>query len=370
MSAIASRTLTPTAAKKSLKYCIKKKRPAFLWGPPGIGKSDIVADMCKEMGGYLIDLRLSQCDQTDLRGVPYYNKDSNKMEWAQPVDLPSEELAEQYPIIFLFLDELNSAAPSVQGAAYQLILNRQVGTYKLPDNVVIIAAGNREGDRGVAYKMPTPLANRFVHFELRVDFDSWETWAVENRIHADIVGYMNSNKGDLNDFDPKSNSKSFATPRTWTFASELLDDECDEATMTDLLSGTIGEGLALKFLAHRRIAGKLPKAMDVLTGKVTSLEVDKKEISIAYSLVASCNYELKDAYERGTKDGKLDDFHKMADNYLGFLINNMLKEVQVMAIRTAMNVLHIPFQPAKLKNFKAFFDSVGKLVVKAQQAGA
>ena len=367
---IVAHTMTPNAAKKALRYCIKKKRPAFLWGPPGIGKSDIVEAMCNDMGGYLIDLRLSQCDQTDLRGVPYYNKDSNKMEWAHPVDLPTEELSEKYPIVFLFLDELNSAAPSVQGAAYQLILNRRVGTYTLPDNVVLIAAGNREGDRGVAYKMPTPLANRFVHFELRVDYDSWEQWAIENRIHADIVGYMNSNKGDLCDFDPKSNSKSFATPRTWTFASELLDDECDDVTMSDLMIGTIGEGLALKFLAHRRIANKLPKALDVLTGKVTKLDVEKKEISIAYSLVASCNYELKDAFEKGTKAGDLNEFHKMADIYLKFLLDNMLKEVQVMAIRTAMNVLHLPFQPAKLTNFKAFFDSVGKLVVKAQQAGA
>ena len=370
MSNIAAHTVTPNAAKSALRYCVKKKRPAFLWGAPGIGKSDIVESLCNEMGGFLIDLRLSQCDQTDLRGVPYFNKDSGLMEWAHPVDLPTEEMADRYPIVFLFLDELNSAPPSVQGAAYQLILNRRVGTYTLPDNVVLIAAGNREGDRGVAYKMPTPLANRFVHFELRVDFDSWSQWAAEKRIHADVVGYMEANKGDLCDFDPKSNSKSFATPRSWTFASELLDDDCDSTTMADLMIGTIGEGLALKFLAHRRIAGKLPKAADVLSGKITKLTVDKKEISIAYSLIASCNYELKDAHERGEKAGKLDDFHKMADNYIRFLLDNMLKEVQVMAIRTAMNVLHIPFQPAKLKNFKEFFDSVGKLVVKAQQAGA
>jgi len=122
--------------------------------------------------------------------MPYYSANDNTMKWAPPVELPSEEFAKKFSTIYLFLDELNSAAPAVQAAAYQLILNRKVGTYVLPDNVVIIAAGNREADKGVTYRMPAPLANRFVHLELAVDFNDWFEWAVANKIHKDVVGYL------------------------------------------------------------------------------------------------------------------------------------------------------------------------------------
>ena len=142
MSVSENRTVTPAETRSRLLRAFKVKRPVFLWGPPGIGKSELVADITEELGGHMIDLRLGQMEPTDIRGIPFYNKDNGKMDWAEPIDLPSEELASQYPIIVLFLDEMNSAAPSVQAAAYQLILNRRIGKYKLPDNVVMVAAGN------------------------------------------------------------------------------------------------------------------------------------------------------------------------------------------------------------------------------------
>jgi MoxR-like ATPase len=213
-------------------------------------------------------------EPTDIRGIPFYNKEVGKMDWAEPIDLPSEELASQYPIVVLFLDEMNSAAPSVQAAAYQLILNRRIGKYVLPENVVMVAAGNRESDKGVTYRMPTPLANRFIHQEMKTDFASWQDWAVTHNIHKDIIGYLGSNKQDLYDFDPKSLSRAFATPRSWSFVSEILSDEDgDEDTLTNLISGTIGEGLAIKFNAHRKVSGRMPKPEDILSGKVTTLDV-------------------------------------------------------------------------------------------------
>ena len=168
------RTVTATQAKKSLLKAFAVKRPIFLWGPPGVGKSDLVAKVAEDLGGPVIDIRLGQCEPTDIRGVPYYNRDLNKMDWAEPVDLPTAELADQFPVVVLFLDEMNSAPPSVQAAAYQLILNRRIGRYELPDNVVIVAAGNRDSDRGVTYRMPTPLANRFIHQEMKCEFASWQ----------------------------------------------------------------------------------------------------------------------------------------------------------------------------------------------------
>jgi hypothetical protein len=299
-------------------------------------------------------------EPTDIRGIPFYNKDIGKMDWAPPVELPDEETASQYPIVVLFLDELNSAAPSVQSAAYQLILNRRIGKYKLPDNVVMVAAGNRESDKGVTYRMPTPLANRFIHQEMKVDFPSWLEWAVNNRVHKDVVGYLSFAKQDLYDFDAKSASRAFATPRSWTFVSQLLDDASDDDTTMNLIAGTVGEGLAVKFMAHKKVAGKMPNPADILSGKVKDLQV--KEVSAMYSLVISMCYELKGAIENKVEDKK---FHEMADNFLGYMMKNFETELTVMGARIALTTYDLPFLPTKLKNFDEFHQRFGKYILQA-----
>ena len=355
-----TRTVTAAQARKSLLKAFKVQRPLFLWGPPGIGKSELVENITRDLGGYMIDLRLGQMEPTDIRGIPFYNKDSGKMDWAPPVELPDDELASQYPVVVLFLDELNSAAPSVQSAAYQLILNRRIGKYKLPDNVVMVAAGNRESDKGVTYRIPTPLANRFIHQEMKVDFASWQEWAVLNKIHKDVVGYLSFAKQDLYDFDAKSASRAFATPRSWSFVSELLDDECDNDTLTNLIAGTVGEGLAVKFMAHRKVASKMPNPLDILKGKVKDLNV--KEVSAMYSLVISMCYELKAAVENKTADK---EFHDMADNFLGYMMKNFETELTVMGARIALTTYDLPFLPTKLKNFDEFHQRFGKYILQA-----
>jgi hypothetical protein len=355
-----TRTVTAVQARKSLLKAFQVKRPLFLWGPPGIGKSELVENITRDLGGYMIDLRLGQMEPTDIRGIPFYNKDSGKMDWAPPVELPDEELASQYPVVVLFLDELNSAAPSVQSAAYQLILNRRIGKYRLPDNVVMVAAGNRESDKGVTYRMPTPLANRFIHQEMKVDFASWQEWAVMNKIHKDVVGYLSFAKQDLYDFDAKSASRAFATPRSWSFVSELLDEEGDNDTLTNLIAGTVGEGLAVKFMAHRKVASKMPNPVDILKGKVKDLNV--KEVSAMYSLVISMCYELKAAVENKTADK---EFHEMADNFLGYMMKNFETELTVMGARIALTTYDLPFLPTKLKNFDEFHQRFGKYILQA-----
>jgi hypothetical protein len=356
-----TRTVTSVQARKSLLSAFKRQRPLFLWGPPGIGKSELVADITEELGGYMIDLRLGQMEPTDIRGIPFYNKDLGKMDWAPPIELPDEELAGQYPVVVLFLDELNSAAPSVQAAAYQLILNRRIGKYHLPKNVVMVAAGNRESDKGVTYRMPTPLANRFIHQEMKVDFASYQEWAVNNNIHKDVVGYLSFSKQDLYDFDAKSASRAFATPRTWTFVSELLqDDTSDDDTLMNMIAGTVGEGLAVKFMAHRKIAGRMPRPEDILSGKEKELNV--KEVSAMYSLVISMCYELKGAVERKVSDKQ---FHEMADNFFAYMMKNFETELVVMGARIALTTYNLPFQPTKLKNFDEFHQRYGKYILQA-----
>ena len=357
-----SRTVNSNGASRAIKKCFATKRPIFLWGPPGIGKSEVVAGITEELGGLMIDLRLGQMDPTDIRGIPFYNRELGKMDWAPPIDLPDEELASQYPIVVLFLDEMNSAAPGVQAAAYQLILNRRIGKYCLPDNVVMVAAGNRESDKGVTFRMPTPLANRFVHLEMKPEFAAWQEWAVKNQIHKDVVGYLSFAKQDLYDFDARSSSRAFATPRTWTFVSELLKDEdMDDTTATDLIAGTVGEGLAVKFMAHRKIAGKLPRPEDVLSGKEKDLKV--KEVSAMYSLVISMCYELKDTIDNKKADDK--KFHEMADNFFAYMMKNFETELVVMGARIALTTYNLPFQPTKLKNFDEFHQRYGKYILQA-----
>ena len=362
MAVSENRTVTSEEARIALQQCFKTKRPVFLWGPPGIGKSELVANMAEEMQGHMIDLRLGQMDPTDIRGIPFYNKEANVMDWAPPIELPTEELASQYPVIVLFLDEMNSAAPSVQSAAYQLILNRRVGKYKLPDNVVMVAAGNREGDKGVTYKMPSPLANRFVHLEMRPDFDAWQRWAVQNNIHKDVVGYVSFAKQDLFDFDPKSSSRAFATPRSWTFVSQLLESDLPTNIETDLVAGTVGDGTAVKFMAHRKVAGQMPNPRDILDGKVKELKV--KEISAMYSLTVSMCYELKDL---NTKKEKIssDEWHEKVDNFFKFMMENFTTELTVMGARVALTVYNLPFVPNKLKTFDEFHKRFGKYIVQA-----
>ena len=279
------------------------------------------------------------------------------MTWAPPAELPTDPNSKA----ILFLDELNSAPPAVQAAAYQLILNRKVGTYVLPKGVDIVAAGNRDGDKGVTYRMPAPLANRFVHLEMKVDFEDWQDWATINGIHPEVVGYVGFAKQDLYDYDPKSPSKSFATPRSWSFVSDLVaDDEIDTESLTNLVSGAIGDGLAVKFMAHRKIASKLPKPSEILDGKVKDLEI--KEVSAMYSLTVGLCYELK---ERADK--KVSDWDKMADRFFEYMMKNFPTELVVMGAKTALTNYDLPLDAQKMKSFDEFHSRFGKYVMNAME---
>lgn len=361
MSLSEMRTLSPAEARSRIMLCFKQQRPVFLWGPPGVGKSEVVENITQELGGLMYDVRLGQMEPTDIRGIPFFNKERGVMDWAPPVDLPDAETAAQYPIIVLFLDEMNSAAPSVQAAAYQLILNRRIGKYNLPDNVVVIAAGNRDSDKGVTYRMPAPLKNRFVHLNVRADFDSWMEWAVTRNIHSDVVGYLSFAKNKLTDFDPRSPSNAFATPRSWTFVSNFLYDEtATDVELMDLISGTIGEGLAGEFMAHRKVSSKMPNPADVLDGKVKKL--DTKEISAMYSLTIAMCYELKERHTKLGKD-KIAEWYPFADNFLKFIMDNFTTELTVMGARVALNTYQLPMVPNKVKAFVEFYERFGKYII-------
>jgi len=187
----------------SISALVEQKVPTFIWGAPGVGKSSIVKQISTKKDVGFIDLRLALMDPTDLKGIPFFDKDTHSALWAPPAFLPREGEG------ILFLDELNSAPPSVQASAYQLILDRKVGEYELPDGWAIVAAGNREGDRGVTYRMPAPLANRFVHFEMDIDTNEWRDWGYKNNLDERILSYIAYKNEHLFTFDATSDTKSF-----------------------------------------------------------------------------------------------------------------------------------------------------------------
>jgi len=263
--------------QESLSALVEQKVPTFLWGAPGIGKSSIVKQIAKEEGIGFIDLRLALMDPTDLKGIPFYDKESHTALWAPPAFLPREGEG------ILFLDELNSAAPAVQSSAYQLILDRRIGEYILPDGWAIVAAGNRDGDRGVTYRMPAPLANRFVHFELEVSVEDWREWAYKNEINSAIIAYISYKNEHLFCFDPKSSEKSFATPRSWEYVHNILQADLKPSVLLDVLSGAVGREVAVGFLSFIKVMQRLPDIDAVVSAKSQEYPED---IDVLYALAS------------------------------------------------------------------------------------
>ena len=258
----------------------------------------------------------------------------------------------------LFLDELNSAPPSVQAAAYQLVLNKRIGQYKLPHNVKIVAAGNRETDRGVTYRMPSPLANRFRHINMEVNFEDWSIWATNNKVHPDVIGYLTYSKADLFDFDPKTSSQAFATPRSWNYVSEILStegfDSASDFQQKAEVAGAIGEGMAIKFCEHRKIASQLPNPEDVLNGKVKKLDI--KEKSAQYSFAIGLCYELADLSDNGSEA----DFDKGVDYFFEFIMQNFEPELVIYSAKTVLADHDIDIKPRKLAGKKEFKEKYWK----------
>ncbi len=260
---------------QSLEALVSQKVPSFLWGAPGIGKSSIVKSIAQKKEIGFIDLRLALMDPTDLKGIPFYDKESHTALWAPPAFLPKSGEG------ILFLDELNSAAPSVQSSAYQLILDRRVGEYELPAGWAIVAAGNRDGDRGVTYRMPAPLANRFVHFEMEVSVDDWREWAYSVSLNPAIIAYISYKNEHLFTFEAKSSEKSFATPRSWEYVANILKSGISESLLLETVSGAIGREVAVGFLSFLKVMHKLPNMDAILESGVGEYS---DEVNVLYAL--------------------------------------------------------------------------------------
>ena len=249
--------MRPSDVSKALAALVPTRRPIYLWGPPGVGKSSVVRQAAQALGLGLVDVRATLLDPVDLRGLP--RLDSDRAIWCPPAFLPSAGEG------VLFLDELAQAAPLVQSACLQLTLDRRIGEYELPAGWSVIAASNRSEDRAGTHRLISPLANRFVHLDLEVSHDDWQAWAVANAIAPEVRAFLQYRPALLFQFDAAANPRAFPTPRAWQFVSDVTA-KCPGDLLHPVVAGCVGDGPAAEFLGFLRLYRELPD-LDPVSGK-------------------------------------------------------------------------------------------------------
>ena len=265
---------------KQLETLIISDTPVFIHGSPGIGKSYIVNDIAKKNNLDIKDVRLSQLDAVDLRGIPSISNEQTK--WMPPVFLPTDEDSKG----ILFLDELNSAPLSVQAAIYQLVLDRKIGEYTLPSGWRIICAGNKIDDKGIVFKLPSPLINRMVHIVLEAKYDDFKVWAIQNNIHPFVIGFLGFRPDLLSTEVPSSSetNPAFCTPRAWNMLSNIIKSINDINSIYPIVYGTVGYGAGIELISFIKVYKTLPDIDGILEGKI---EVVPEEPSALYALCAA-----------------------------------------------------------------------------------
>lgn len=433
-------TLKPSECAVAIRAILNTDRSLFMWGPPGISKSAQTKQVATAENMAFIDVRLSQMDPTDLRGIPYpvVENGVHGVRWSPPMALPrdlnfsgvtqteidgaevgflnpkgdngihyctnpvvevralapagavatiTEQSGDRFHVIvkdaegnpvegkvrysvkgevrgILALEEFNSAPPSVAAAAYQLVLDRKLGEgYEVPEGVAIVAMGNRDTDKGITFKMATPISNRFVHIEMRHDFDDWQRWALGAFLNADVVGYLSAFKHHLFDFDAGSAARGFATPRSWHALSDILNanDDLPDMIAMGLICGSVGEGIGVQFMEFRNFAADLPKAEEILSGRLKKMP-KKVEVSLAYALTTTLCYELKNRADDVKREGGANFMASPqrkqwlieADNFLEFIMENFQPEICIMGAKAAISSHKLPFDTQKMKHFDTF----------------
>ena len=306
-----------------LKQEIRSNRQAglntMIWGGPGIGKSEIPAQIAKESGVKLLDFRANLFDPVDVRGIPYLAKMKETVKhftrWAVPdvfpiVDRDGEEG------IFL-IDELPTAPAATQNAFLQLLITREVGNYKIPDGWSIIAAGNRLTDAAAVYQMPSPVRNRLAHYELEADLGDWVEWAVSNGVDTSVVSFIRYRPNLLYNFNPEDYA--FPTPRSWSYVDKRLKlPKVDEESLFYGVSALVGDGAAGEYIAFRQIYTELPD-IDHLIDNPHTYKVDDNPAVM---------YALSGALAARACDAKMENIMKV--------IKKLPTEFQVITVKQSL----------------------------------
>jgi hypothetical protein len=287
-------------------------RPAFVWGAPGIGKSDIVADIATEDGLELIDFRMALRDPTDIKGFPMPDAKSKTMVFFRDSELPTKGKG------ILFMDEMNSAAPATQAAAMQLTLTGKIGSYTLPEGWHIIAAGNRESDRSVVNRMPVALSARFIHCDLEVSLDDWCAWAMDNKQPTEMIGFMRFRPNLLHALD--TSARSSPNPRSWAFAGQIHDSGLDKDTEFELLKGTVGEGAAAEYVAFARVYRELPSVDQIM------LDPDGVPVPTSPAVLYALSTALGSKSKKDTFDRIMKYVTRMPVEYQVVMVRDALRQ--------------------------------------------
>ncbi len=288
-------TLRPSELAATLALLVEARQPTILWGAPGCAKSALAQQTAAGAARRYVDVRALLLDPVDLRGIPWRDEDG-RTRWAPPAFLPPAGDPGRW---LVNLEELPSAVPMVQAALYQLVLDRKVGEYELPEGASLIACGNRESDRGVVHRMPTPLASRFVHLEIRVDVEDWLAWGAANGIAPEVLFYIQMRPDLLHVFDPQAKEKAFCCPRTWEIVSNVVNQRgnLDPAVERALFRGTVGEAAAVEFSAFLKVWRELPHPRAVIDDPENAIVPDN-----ASALIAVCGalYRMADDITLGS----------------------------------------------------------------------
>lgn len=279
----------PTQAALMIAQFLRSHLVPMVVGSPGIGKSSIAQQVAKEFGLKLIDIRLAQCDPTDLCGFPQISGNRAGYVPMETFPLEGDTIPKGYNGWLILFDELTSASPAIQAASYKILLDRMVGNHKLHPNVALMAAGNLETDNAIVQPMSTALQSRLVHMELRVDAKEWGDWAASTGIDHRITSYINFKPGNLYTFQPDHTDNTYASPRTWEFADRVLKvTDLDSPHILPMLAGTISEGVAREFLSFCKNFANLPTIAEIIRSPET-LPIPR-EPSILFALTGSLSH--------------------------------------------------------------------------------
>ena len=250
--------LTPGKLLPCLNTLWQLKMPAYLHGAPGIGKSSIIRDFAQARELPLIVLMLSQIEAADLRGLPALDHQTKRTVWYPPEFLP--RAGDDRPQGILFLDELSAAEPRLQVAAYQLILDRRVGDYQLPDGWWVVGAGNDPDDGAVAFDMGTALADRLVHFQVVPDAREWIRWGQQHGISPEVLTFIQVKPDFLegNQGQQAAGQLIGPTPRSWERVSRVLELERERGAREFIVAGIVGEAAAAEFFHVIEELAELP----------------------------------------------------------------------------------------------------------------
>ncbi len=278
---------------------LKTMPSVMLWGPPGVGKSQAVRQISKNIETktgkkcFVTDVRLLLFNPIDLRGIPTANADKTLAIWLKPQIFQMDD--DESVVNILFLDEISAAPQSVQAAAYQITLDRVIGEHKLPENCIVIAAGNRVSDRSVANKMPKALANRLMHIEVETSVKNWIKWAQSSDIHPDIIGFLKQKRNALLVADVPSENLAYATPRTWEMVSNVLNYvEPDIDKAFNLISALVGVTMAVELRNWLNLNCQMPDIEDIFNGNCNMIPATTDALYATVSEMTAYAEEHKD----------------------------------------------------------------------------